>query len=150
MARIAMNYLVQVTATGVLQTLAQIVAASNHRVAMKSVRVKPLGSTGASTPIQFDLSIQDDAGGLTDDSSAIVLLPPTPAETRQTTALKYNTATEPTTSTPQEEYTLHQQGSGLWIPQQGELLIVGGTRMGLRLVTTGLGIAIELGFHLEE
>ena len=69
---------------------------------------------------------------------------------RRPTALKYNTATEPTTSTPQEPYALHQQGYALWTPQRGEILILAGTRMGFRLVTTGLSIAFQLGFHLEE
>ena len=150
MARTFMSYPVKVTATGVIQTLAQIVAATNTRCVIKGIELGPLGSTGASASLEFDLSIQDDAGGLTADSSAIVKLPPASGETLQTTTLKYNTNTEPTTSTPQQKFTLHQQGVRLWRPMGGEIIVIGGTRMGLRLITTGLGFAISVNFELEE
>ena len=156
MARILISYQLKVALPSGAgpQTLAQIVAGSNSRVAIKSIELGPIGSTGASAPLEFDLAIQDDAGGQVtgDTGGQFVKLPPAAAETLQTTVRMFasGTPTEPTTSTVQQRFTLHQQGVRKWVPQGGEILVLGGTIMGLRLLTQGIAISYSVNFELEE
>ena len=154
MARIFLSYQLKVAlpSGAAPQTLAQIIAGSNSRVALKSIELGPLGSTGASAPLEFDLAIQDGAGGMEngDVNGQLVKMPPVGGETLTTTVLMYNTTTEPTTSTVQQRFSLHQQGVRVWRPLGGELLILGGVRMGLRLITQGIAISYSVNFELEE
>ena len=151
MARTFMSYPVKVTATGVAnQTLAQIIAGTNVRTALKSIELMPFGATGAEAPLEFVLSIQDDSVGMTDDSPAIVKVPPAAAETLNTNTQKYSAAPGPTTSTIQQRFSLHQMGVRKWVPQHGEFIILGGKIVGVQLVTSGFSAVIALNFELEE
>lgn len=129
-------------------TICQFVVPSNHRVVLSSIELQPLGSTGASAPIEFDLCIQDDAGTSSDDSTAIVVNSPGADETKQVQARNAFSA-EPTTSTPQYTFSLHQQAVRTWKPPNpfGEVVMEGGTRWGLRVLSASsfnVGVSVQL------
>lgn len=151
MARVAFQYLgPQLTPTSNPYTLYQILAAANHRCVLKAIELMPFGSTGASAPLLFDVCVQDDANGMTADASNVHKQLPAAAETIQATLLK-NNGGEPTTSTPYHEFSLHQQGTRLWVPpnERREIEIVGGTRLGIRSKNATF-IATQMCLYLEE
>ena len=139
-----------VTTPGPNETLIQIVPAADLRVALKSIELMPLGATGASQPITFHLVIQDGAGTSSDGTSNLVKNSPAAGHTLQTTARTAFTV-EPSTNTLQYAFSLHQQGSRIWVPPNayGEIIMEVGTRWGLRVVDT-LTYNIAVAMQLEE
>lgn len=131
------------------QTIVQIGAPTNHRLLLKAVELQPLGSSGASAPLKFDISLQTTTGTSTDDSSAIRKKAPVGAEAVQATMRKAFTV-EPAASTPKESMTLHQMASRTyWSPQGGPIVIEGGTYVGVRCLTATT-VSVKIALHMEE
>lgn len=148
MAVLDFMYRVAFTANPGLETVCQFKAPTNQRVVLHEVEMIPKGSTGASAPLHFDLSLQDDAGMSTDDTAAMKKHAPVAPETVQTTVRNAFTV-EPTTSTPKHVFSLHQQGARTWRPRK-PIVIEGNTRLGFRNLNTSLNPACDFVFHLEE
>lgn len=151
MARLFQTYMVKTNPGGTNpKTLCQFIAPTNQRVVISSIELQPLGSTGASTPIEFDLCKQDDAGTSTDDTNNIVKNSPPASESPQLQVRKGFTV-EPTTSTPQCTFTLHQQAKEPWQPRNPyrEAIMQGGERWGIR-VLSACSFNIGLSVQLEE
>lgn len=132
------------------ETLCQVKAGTNSRVVLHQIDVLLFGSSGATAPLLFQVATQDGAGTSSDGSSNLVANLIAGAETLQTTMLQVFTG-EPSTNTLREQFSLHQQGarswhSGAW---RGEMLIIGGARLGIRYVN-GSFVACRLVLHLEE
>ncbi len=129
-------------------TICQFVVPSNHRVVLSSIELQPLGSTGASAPIEFDLALQDDAGTSADDSANLIVNSPGADETKQL-QVRNSFSGEPTTSTPRCTISLHQQAVMNWKPRNpmGEHVMAGGTRWGLRVLSAcsfNIGVSVQL------
>lgn len=144
MAALKMKFNYKVNPSGVNPfTLVQFFPAANQRALLHNIDVQVFGSTGASSPLEFDISVQNDAGGLGTDATGFVKELPAAAETIQTTVLTVPAGSEPTSPTPLEKFSLHQQSSRLWIPPTGPIIIAGGMRLGFRLLTTA---SFNIGF----
>lgn len=148
MAALDFMYRVAFTASPGLQTVCQFKAPTAQRVLLHEVELIPKGATGASAPLHFDLSLQDDAGTSTDDSAAMEKHAPVALEAIQTTVRNAFTV-EPTTTTPKHVFSLHQQGARTYRPRK-PILIEGNTRLGFRNLNTALNPACDFVFHLEE
>lgn len=133
------------------ETVAQIVAAANTRVVLLAVEINPLGATAATAPIPFNLVVQTDAGGMSDDSAQIVADAPVASETRQTTILKRGGAEPASTAKNAGQLSIHQQGSRLWVPPNArrEIIIAGGTRLGLRYASATF-VSTQITLYFEE
>lgn len=129
------------------KTVCQIKAPTNQRAVLRRVELIPKGASGATAPLDFDLSLQDDAGTSTDDSAAIQKSAPVAAETVQTTVRTAFTA-EPSTSTPKDHFSLHQQGARTWEPVD-PVVIEGNTRLGLRYLSA-LTVDCDFALYFEE
>jgi hypothetical protein len=129
-------------------TICQFVAAANQRAVLQSVELSPLGSTGASAPLDFEVGVQTTAGDLSAGSFQATV--PTPSETIQTSVI-YKTSgdAEPAATTVLETFSLHQQATMRWYPQAGEIIIEGGTRLGL-LYKSSTYVAMQVCCKLEE
>ena len=133
------------------ETLWQVLAAANHRVLLTMIDVMTKGSTGASASLEFDVCVQDDNAGAMSENTDVFAIPPTPAETQQLTVYENDgTDAEPTTSTFVDGFGLHQMNRMLWIPGDGPIEIVGGTRLGCRLLTDGVDYNVIMIAHFEE
>lgn len=118
------------------KTILQVVAATNVRVLLHGILIRPLGSTSASAPLEWDLIKQSDAGASSALPAAqIHRLEQVGAEVLQTTGLITFTS-EPANAGAadvRDEMSLHQQGGGwIWTPLKGPIVIPGGTRLGFR------------------
>jgi len=148
-SRLFETYIEKVNPSGVNPlTICQFVVPSNHRVVLSSIELQPLGSTGATSPIEFDLSLQDDAGTSSDDSANLIVNSPGADETKQL-QVRNAFSGEPTTSTPRYSFSLHQQATRVWNPPNpmGEHVMEGGTRWGLRVLSAcsfNIGVSVQL------
>jgi hypothetical protein len=131
-------------------TLYQIVAAANTPVALKSIELMPLGSTAATPPLLFDLATQTDAGGLLDDTANLISNLGAVGAAKQTTILKRNGA-EPAGPVTQYLFSLHQQGTRVWVPPNAdrEIVIPHASRLGVRFMCTTY-VNVRLQIELEE
>lgn len=141
-----------------IRTLYQLGAPTNGRIRIHQIRIMPLGSTGASIPIKFDLAYQTEVGGLAVAASGMnfVKRDPIGSETPQG-VYRIRTADgedEPVTgNTGIENFTLHQQSNGSWAmshPWGKVLTLLGGEKIGLRLLTTGVAFALRYQIDSEE
>lgn len=147
MAALDFMYAIDFAATGSVETICQFLAPTNQRVTLHRVELIPEGATGATAPLKFDLSLQDGAGTSADDSAALQKDAPVAVETIQTTVRDTFTV-EPSTSTPKNKFSLHQQGARTWVPRK-PIVIEGGTRLACRYLSS-LTVNCTLVFHLEE
>jgi hypothetical protein len=149
MAALDFMYRVAFTATPGLETVCQFQAPVNQRTLLHEVELIPKGATGASAPLHFDLSLQDDAGvGSTDVSSDMEKHAPVASESLQT-KVRTGFSTEPSTSTPKHVFSLHMQGARTYRPLK-PIVIEGNTRLGFRFLNASLNPACDFVFHLEE
>ncbi len=116
-------------------TIVQIVAPDDRPIDLFAIECMPLGSAGQTVPLEFDLCVQSDAGGSHDASAELEVLPPAAGE-GVNTVIRRNFSTEPQTSTPKASFTLHQQRSRTWVPPVVPWRIAGGTRLGLRYLSS--------------
>lgn len=137
----------EIASTTSAKTILQLVAASNHRVKVKEFSLSCKGTNNTAAPVLVELVQQSTAG--TSSSATPVKLDESTDETLQTTAVKNCTA-EPTGSTVIKSIEVHPQAGYVWqAPFGGELLIKGGTRLGMR-VTAGADVNVNGEFVAEE
>lgn len=130
------------------KTLAQIVAASNHRVRVERIRVSFKGVSSAEAPIMVQLAVQTTAGTMT--SLTLAKLNASDDETIQTTA-QHTATVEPTTTTVLAQMLIHPQaGHEFVFPPGRDLLVPGGTRLGIMLVSPVQAGTAVVSFELEE
>ncbi len=129
MSALRFNLRVDRTPDGNPETLFQFLAASNHRALLLGIEIMPQGVTAGVAPVLFDVVTQTDAG--TASSGTFVKDLPAASETIQASCQVTFTA-EPTLGSIIHEFSLHQQGSRLWTPPGGPMIIPGSQRIGFR------------------
>ena len=130
------------------RTVLQLVAASNHRVKVPEWGVSFDGASNTAVPVLVELVRQSSAGS---GSGAITLSKADEStdETLQTTSIDGCTS-EPTGTEVVHAELVHPQAGYTWQSQfGGELLIKGGTRLGIRC-TAPAGVNVKARFTLEE
>lgn len=139
------------------ETLFQVKAAANHPLVIRHIDVQPLGSTGASAPLIFEIHKQDDAGAgpaMADDSANIIKVPPAYAHTTQSTVFAGAAGTEPTQSSGsfRHRLTIHQQGTRPWIPpnERQEIFIPAGEIVGFKWVGAAPSFTVYWQIFAEE
>lgn len=147
----ALDFTYEVTlSVGGPDTVCQFVAPTNQRVLLKAIELMPLGSSGATVPLEFDLELQSGSGvGGTDDSVNLKSQPPDPSEAIQTTVLKGGFSNPPPAVRSIHSFSLHQQGARTWVPPTGPIVIEGAKRLGLRYLTS-TNVNCKYRVHLEE
>ena len=128
---IAQNSTAQALGAATVETIVQIIAASNHRVRIKRWGVFFTGTSGTEAPVKVRLLRQTSAG----TSSALTPTIQSPAgadETIQTTALQGFSGVEPTASDVLDIAEVHpQSGYEVIIPFDMPVDIPGGGRVGI-------------------
>jgi hypothetical protein len=113
------------------KTILQVVAPTNQRVAIKGFSVSFDGTSATAEPVQVDLVKQTTAGTMT-AATPVAEQVGLGSETIQTTALKNATA-EPTTTDVLRRYEIHPQtGREVRFSIDDEIVMAGGTRVGIR------------------
>lgn len=154
MADLRFTYIMaEITPTGT-DTLCQFLAPTHQRTAIRAVQLEPQGSSGPSVPLLFDIAKQDNVGTLASDTAGLSKEALEGTETIQTQVFKNTatgSATEPTTTTPKYQFSLHQQSAALWIPPNAarRIVIPGGERYGIRYLSA-VFVAVRLCVYLEE
>lgn len=111
------------------KTILQAVAPTNQRGALKSFSVAFDGTSAAAEPVQVDLLRQTTAGTMT---AATPVKEGVGSETIQFTAQK-NASVEPGSGDVLRRYEVHPQaGREIRFGIDDEILIPGGTRLGIR------------------
>lgn len=141
-------------------TLMQVVAPTNQRIVIRQVQVGPIGATGATGQLKFDVVDQTDANGLTADSAAIQEQAPVPPSGAiQTVANKKTSPSavdEPAGNTVRYQFELHQQASRVWVPPTKDpngvpgMVLEPGTRVAVRSLNGSTGFAINCQIIVEE
>jgi len=134
------------TGTSVI-TLLQLLAATNQRVKVKEISISFQGISNTAMPIQVDVLRQATAGTM----SALTPVKENASdqETLQTTA-QYLATVEPTPGNIVMTENVHPQGGYTWqAPFGGEIIVQGGTRLGLR-VTAGASTTAVARMVFEE
>jgi len=153
MARMFLLARKTLTPSGNPFTLMQFVTAANTRVALSSIEIEPLGSTGASAQLEFELAKATDSNGLANDTTAtLIAVDPAHSESHQLQIWTRSTG-EPTLDATGTRYrfAVHQQASRLWVPQNQykEIIMAGGEKWVLRQ-TGGPNVALNIVANLEE
>lgn len=141
-------------------TLMQIVAPANQRIVLRQVQVGPIGATGATGQLEFDIVTQTNANGLTADSGSIVeQVPVATSGSIQTVANKKTSpsaADEPAGNSVLYQFELHQQASRVWVPPTKDpngvpgMVLEPGTRVAVRSLNGSTGFAIKCQIIFEE
>ncbi len=130
------------------KTLVQLVAATNHAIAITHVAIGCKGTSNSQAPIQFELVRQSSAGTMTsltptknDDSIS---------DSLDTTAQHTATA-EPTTGDVIHVFTVHPQTAQRHVfPYEAQPVCGAGDRVGIRAVQssgTDTTVDVEIGFE---
>ena len=120
------------TATSTV-TVVQLIAATNTRIRIERIVITGKGVLNTDAPCQFELLLQTTAGTMT--AITPVKQNSGDSETIQTTANQTFTA-EPTASTIKQAFAVHPQSRCDQVyPPGRDLIVVGGTRLGLRINT---------------
>ena len=132
---------------GTAKTILQAVAPTNQRLALKGFSVSFDGTSATAEPVQVDLVKQTDAG--TSTAATPVKEGTLGSETVQMTARK-NATVEPTTTDVVRRYEVHpQSGREVRFGLDDEIILAGGTRMGIRC-TAPAGVNVLGHMTLEE
>lgn len=116
------------------KTIMQLTAAANHRVKIRGFGVFFDGTSGTAEPVTVQLIRQTDAGTAT--SLSPVKDNSSDSETIQTTA-SYNATVEPTSTDILLQVTVHpQSGYQVYQPYGQEFIVPGGTRVGIKCLST--------------
>lgn len=116
------------------QTLIQVLAAANHRVQLLAWGVFFDGTTPTAEPVQIRLLRQTGAGTSVDAGAALVKIDSSLPETLQTTA-RVTFSAEPTPGDVLWAGEVHPQGGyEAQFPWGNEIIIPGGTRVGIEVV----------------
>jgi hypothetical protein len=137
------------------RTAAQFLVAANNRVVCHGIRFMPLGSTGASTPLIWQLGTQDAAGSGSADNGNLKKVPPGYDESIVTTVLGSfdDTGDGEPTLTPYWTITLHMQSTILWtppLPAGKQLIWSAAERWGLVYSVGQSSLSVGYEFILEE
>ena len=149
MAGVRLNAVTGEIATGTAaKTILQLVAAANHRVLVRGLRVSFKGVSATATPILVRVLRQITAGTMS--ALTPVKANSSDSETLQTTAQHTATA-EPTAGDVLLVAEVHPQGGSLvWVaPFGGELVVPGGGRLGVE-VTAGASVSCVAMIEAEE
>jgi hypothetical protein len=130
------------------ETLLQIKAPTHQRLRVTRIDFMPQGATGASSPIKFEIAEQNDDGSSSDASTDQQKHQMVGSETMQATSSKDFTV-EPATNTVKYGVTLHQQAYLPWIPPNGEIIVPGGGRLGVRCMST-ISLNVTTRIYWEE
>lgn len=129
-------------------TVAQVKAASNHRIRIERVRVSFKGTSSAEAPVLVELCRQTTAGTMT--TVTPVKITDSDPGTIQTTAQKTATG-EPTTGNIKASHLVHPQSSYDFVfPPGRELYVDGGDYLGVRLNTPTQAGTVDTSIELEE
>lgn len=140
----------QVTTGTSAKTIAQIVAASNIRVRIHSIKVTFNGVSNTQEPVLVELVRQSDAG-TGGDAVTIVEDPDGYSETLQTTALENIDSSEPTGSVIVDSMHVHAQGGYLeQCKFSNEIYVLGGTRLGVRVTVPTTSVSATVTIRFEE
>jgi len=130
-----------------LKTLLQVTAPTNQRVKVSELSISFKGTSNTAAPIKCDVARQSTAGTMTG-------LTPTKldsgvAETIQSTA-QHTATSEPTLTANLMTEEVHPQGAFSWqAPFGGELIVAGGSRIGLA-VTAAADVTASARMTCEE
>lgn len=113
------------------KTILQLVAAANHKVAVKGFSVSFDGTSVTAEPVQVDLIRQTSAGS--GGTAATPYAEDTSSETVQTTAVKGCTSEPTGTTIILRRYDVHPQtGFEVRFNSDDEIVLAGGGRLGIR------------------
>ena len=130
------------------KTVAQVKAASNHRIRIERVRVSFKGVSGAEAPVLVKLCRQTTAGTMT--SGTPVKVTDSDPGTLQTTA-QHTATVEPTTGNVKASQLVHPQTSYDFVfPPGRELYVDGGDYLGVILDTPTQAGTVDTSIELEE
>lgn len=137
--------------TGVTKkTLLQILAPTNQKVKVREISISFDGISNVAEPILVEVERQTDAG---DGGDALTLkkMNPDDSEVIQTTALSdLDGSFQPTPGDEIQGEQVHPQGGYDWqAPFGGEIIVPGGTRLGIA-VTAAAGVNAKVRMVLEE
>jgi hypothetical protein len=136
-----------VTATA--KTLVQIVAAANHRVRLLGWGIFFDGTGPTNEPVQVRLLRQTTAGTSSDAGAAVVKIDSSADETLQTTA-RITVTAEPTAGDVLWVGEVHPQGGyEAMFPWGNEIIVPGGTRLGIE-ATAPAGVNARAYMRWEE
>lgn len=145
LGRLPSNEVALVAATA--KTVLQIVAAANHRTKVNGIRVHGKGIVSTDTPIKVRVVRQTTAGTMS--AATPVKNNTADDETLQTTGQK-NATVEPTITDVLEEFEVHPQtGQIIFYPFGQEIIVPGGTRLGVEL-TAAQAQTVTVGIDFEE
>lgn len=123
-------------AASTAKTVLQLVAAANHRVKVLGLSIMGKGTGTNDTPVKFRVLRQTTAGTMT--AATPVKNNDSDDETLQTTAQHTATA-EPTAGDVLMFGEVHpQSGYAVWYPYGQELVIKGGSRLGIELTAAAI------------
>lgn len=129
------------------RTVLQIVAAANHRVLIKEFSVSFQGTSNTATPAEVRLARQTDAGTSTELTPEKVNEGDN--ETLQTTA-RHTATMEPTTGNTIMHEHVHTQAGYTWqAPFGGEIVVIGGNRLGI-VIEAAAVVNVVARFKFEE
>lgn len=135
------------TGSGALKTLLQIIAASNHGVAVEGISADFKGTSNTDSPILIEIQRQTTAGTMS--SLTLQKDPDDTDETLQTTAQE-NATVEPTVGSVIARHYAHpQQGRDVPIPLLKPIKIGGGDRLGIA-VNAGTSVNAVVSAHGTE
>lgn len=130
------------------KTLVQLLAATNHAIAITEVSIGCLGTSNSQAPIRFELVRQSDAGTMT--SLTPKKMDDSIADTLDTTAQHTATA-EPTTGDVLHVFTVHPQTAQRHVfPVEGQPICGAGDRIAIRAVQssgTDTNVNVVIGFE---
>lgn len=127
-------------AISTLKTIYQVVAAANHRVKLQGWGISIKGTSATDPPVLVTVVRQTTAGTMTAGTAGTTLSKKNTAdtETQQTTS-NINATVEPTTTDIVESFEVHPQtGYRVFYPMGQEIIIPGGTRLGIRAASATL------------
>ena len=134
--------------TATIETVLQLVAATNHRVRILSWGISFNGIVVTDEPIKVILKRSSSAG--TSAAGTVVQVDDSISETLQT-ASRITFTAEPTVGDELETKFIHPQG---WFekvyPEGKEIIVGGGDRIGLEVTTATPAPDCSAFFHFEE
>jgi hypothetical protein len=137
------------TGTGT-KTLLQVKAASNVRIKIQEWSISFQGTSNTAAPIQVELLRQTSAGTMGTSASTLKKDPDDMTETLQTT-IQDTASSEPTAGDILDTQFVHPQLGYTWQAQFGkEIVVVGGERIAVRVVSPGASVNAVVSIKGEE
>lgn len=138
--------------TGVAtKTMLQVLAPTNRKVKLTAWSISFDGISNVAAPITVVLEFQTGAG-VDGDVLTLKKLNPDDSEIIQTTALSdIDGTTQPSSGDEVMGRQVHPQGGYDWAaPFGGEILIPGGSRLGIKVITPGADVNAKVSMTIEE